>query len=230
MEKWKGIVIALIIIAVGGYGYLASRPPAPTETVEAPPPGEQALQKLVGKPAPEFNIPSALWANVEGKNPVTVESLKGHVTVLEFWRAACPHCKDAAPFMEKLYEKYEKQGLKMVGIHSPSNNPDPTFVENDWGQVRSTVNQWGITYPVGYDAESKLFKNQYSGTLYPTALVLDKNGVVQYAETGYDEAKAQKLEQAVQQVLATGKVQPAEAHSPDDGHGHSHGPDDGHGH
>jgi len=223
MEKWKSIVIALIIVAVGGYGYLASRPPAPTETVEKPPAGAQELQKLVGQPAPEFNIPSALWTNSDGKNPVTVESLKGHVTLLEFWRASCPHCKDAAPFMEKLYEKHEKQGFKIVGIQSPSDNPDPHFVENDWGQVRATVNQWGITYPVGFDAKAKLFKTQYSGTLYPTVLVLDKNGVVQYAETGYDEEKAQKLEQVVQQMLKTGKPEAPAAptgHSKDDGHGH----------
>lgn len=224
MEKWKSVVIALIVVAVGGYGYLASRPPAPTETVEAPPAGEQALQKLVGQPAPEFNIQSALWTNVEGKEPVTVESLKGHITLVEFWRATCSHCEAAAPFMEKLYEKYKDQGFKVVGIHSPSDNPDPKFVENDWGQVRSTVSQWGITYPVGYDAKSSLFKTQYSGTLYPTVLILDKDGVVQYAETGYDEQKAIKLEQVVQQMLKTGKPpeEPAvpAGHSAHDGHGH----------
>lgn len=220
MEKWKGIVIALIIVAIGGYGFLASRPPAPPTAEEKPPASEQDLQKLVGQSAPEFDIPSALWTNVEGKEPVTVASLKGHVTLVEFWRAACPHCKEAAPYMEKLYEKYEKQGFKIVGIQSPSSNPDPHFVENDWGQVRSTVSEWGITYPVGFDEQSKLFKTKYSGTLYPTVLVLDKNGVIQYAETGYDEDKAKKLEQVVQQVLKTGKPEAPAAHSKDDGHGH----------
>jgi thiol-disulfide isomerase/thioredoxin len=224
MEKWKGVVIALIVIAIGGYGFLASRPPAPTETVEKPPAGAQDLQKLVGHPAPEFNIPSALWTVQTSKQqPITVASLKGHVTLMEFWRATCPHCKDAAPFMEGLYKKYGKQGLQMVGIQSPSDNPDPHFVENDWGQVRATISEWGITYPVGFDEHAQLFKTKYYGTLYPTVLVLDKNGVVQYAETGYDDAKAKKLEQVVQQMLKTGK--PEAPATPDD-----HGKDDGHGH
>jgi thiol-disulfide isomerase/thioredoxin len=221
MEKWKGIVIVLIIAAIGGYGVLASRPPAPADVPEKPAPSAQELQQLVGKPAPEFNIPSALWTvQSSSRQPVTVASLKGHIAIVEFWRATCPHCKDAAPFMEGLYKKYGKQGLKVVGIQSPSDNPDPHFAENDWGQVRATASQWGITYPVGFDPHSVLFKTQYHGTLYPTVLVLDKNGVVQYAETGYDDAKAKKLEQVVQQMLKTGKPEAPAEHSKDDGHGH----------
>jgi thiol-disulfide isomerase/thioredoxin len=224
MEKWKGVVIALIVIAIGGYGYLASRPPAPSAMPDKPPAGAQDLQKLVGHPAPEFNIPSALWTVQSSKQqPITVASLKGHVTLVEFWRATCPHCKDAAPFMESLYKKYGKEGLQIVGIQSPSDNPDPHFVENDWGQVRATISEWGITYPVGFDEHAQLFKTKYHGTLYPTVLVLDKNGVVQYAETGYDDAKAKKLEQVVQQMLKTGKPEAPAApagHSKDDGLGH----------
>jgi len=221
MERWKGIVIVLIIAAIGGYGVLASRPPAPADVPEKPAPSAQELQQLVGKPAPEFNIPSALWTvQSSSRKPVTVASLNGHIAIVEFWRATCPHCKDAAPFMEGLYKKYGKQGLKVVGIQSPSDNPDPHFAENDWGQVRATASQWGITYPIGFDAHSQLFKTQYHGTLYPTVLVLDKNGVVQYAETGYDDAKAKKLEQVVQQMLKTGKPEAPAAHSKDDGHGH----------
>jgi thiol-disulfide isomerase/thioredoxin len=213
MEKWKGVVIVLIIAAIGIYSFAASRPPAPTATPDKPPASAQDLQKLVGQPAPDFGIPASLWDNTDGKNPVTVASLKGHVTILEFWRATCPHCHDAAPFMESLYKKYGKDGLRMVGIQSPSDNPDPHFAENDWSQVRAVVDQWGITYPIGFDEHAVLFKSKYSGTLYPTILVLDKNGVVRYAETGYDDDKSKRLEQTVQQMLKTGNVQPAATHN-----------------
>ncbi|MEO6908481.1 MAG: TlpA disulfide reductase family protein [Abditibacteriaceae bacterium] len=224
MEKWKGVVIALIVVAIGGYGYLASRPSEPAAMPEKPPASGQDLQKMVGKPAPEFNIPSALWTvQSNSQHPVTVASLNGHVAIVEFWRATCPHCKDAAPFMESLYKKYQKQGLEVVGIQSPSNNPDPHFSENDWGQVRAIANQWGITYPIGFDAHAKLFQTKYFGTLYPTVLVLNKDGVVSYAESGYDDDKAKKLEQVVQQMLKTGTPEPPAvpaAHGKDDGHGH----------
>lgn len=201
MEKWKGIAVVVIIAAVGIYGFAASRPPAPPTSTDTPAPAAQDLQKLVGQPAPEFNIPVSLWTNTDGKNPETVANLKGHVAIVEFWRTTCPHCKDAAPFMEGLYKKYGKQGLVVVGIQAPSNNPDPHFEENDWSQVRAVVDQWGLTYPVGFDAHAQLFKTSYYGTLYPTVLVLDKKGVVRYAETGYDDGKAKTLEQVIQQQL-----------------------------
>lgn len=222
MEKWKGIVVVLIIGALGAYGYIASRPPAPNEEPPKPPPGAQALQKLVGQPAPEFGIPAALWTN--SKEQVTVDSLKGHVTLIEFWRATCPHCEDAAPFMEMLYEKYGDKGLKIVGIQSPSTNPDPHFVENDWSQVRAVVDQWGITYPVGFDANATLFKESYAGSLYPTVLALDKNGVIRFVETGYDAAKAKQLEQVVQKLLKGEPLEAAveEAHVHTEGDGHQH--------
>src|SRR5690606_29511994 len=125
--------------------YFASRPPAPEQPEAPPPTAEEAEQtqvdQIVGKPAPELNIPAKYWANTNDE-PITLEQLKGEVVLLEFWRATCPHCKDASPFITSLSEKYGAQGLRVIGIHSPGSNPDPNFIENKWDDVKNLLKEW----------------------------------------------------------------------------------------
>src|SRR5688572_8658565 len=123
MDTWKVVVIIALIFGLGGYGYYQANAPAPTPPIPTPPPEEGPIRKafgeLVGKPAPAWNIDPKLWANTP--KPITLKDLKGSVTLLEFWRTGCSHCREAAPFLQKqVYEKFRPNGLKVVTFHSPA--------------------------------------------------------------------------------------------------------------
>jgi len=186
MDTWKIVVIIGLICSLGGYGYYQANPPAPPAGDQPDKDIEDGLIKqfndLKGKRAPAWNIEAKYWVNTP--KPITLDDLKGNVTLLEFWRIGCSHCIEAAPYMEKVYEKYKANGLKLVAFQSPgrvSEKDKESGVENpetNWDKVQSEITKLGIKYPVAFDEGSKLFRDKYFGTSYPSIILIDKDGKV----------------------------------------------------
>jgi thiol-disulfide isomerase/thioredoxin len=167
----------------------------------APPPGPESIalysdpSRYIGKPAPHWIIPGRYWTNT--RHAVWLGGLEGNVTVIEFFRIGCSHCQDAAPSREALFRKYRGRGLKMVGFQSPGKVDSD---ELNWTVVKRTVHKWGLTYPIAFDANDKLFKS-YGLGVYPTVVVLDRKGIVRFYRVGYSAVWAQELDAAVAGLL-----------------------------
>jgi thiol-disulfide isomerase/thioredoxin len=198
MEKWKLVFIILLLSGVVGYGFYQQNTASPLPDVEATPqPSEDPAKSfLLGKPAPAWNIPAGSWMNTP--QPISLEDVKGHITLLEFFRIECPHCRQAVPFMHSLYSKYQPQGLKIVTFQSPGKAP----AENDWSTVQATVRRWSIPYPVAFDKNSALFKGKYNGKAFPTVFVLDEKGIIRFRLIGLHNGRSQALENVIVKALA----------------------------
>lgn len=155
-------------------------------------------QNLLGKKLAGWIVPQKYWMNTP--QPVWLGGLQGQITVIEFFRINCSHCQDAAPSREAFYRKYRARGLKMIGFHSPGIIADSTNPENIWSDVKTTVKQWNLTYPIAFDKDRAFF-NKNDFRFYPTVLVLDRKGVVRFQQTGYSPEKAKNLEQFVGEIL-----------------------------
>ncbi len=57
------------------------------------------------------------WFNVP--RPLTMDELKGHVVLLDFWTYSCINCIHAIPKLKTLEEKYEYEPVVFIGVHSP---------------------------------------------------------------------------------------------------------------
>ncbi|MFQ5590997.1 MAG: peroxiredoxin family protein [Phycisphaerae bacterium] len=64
---------------------------------------------MVGKPAPKF----AAAKTIDGKE-LSNETLKGSITVLDFFAGNCPHCNKQLPRVEKIRQEYEAKGVRFV--------------------------------------------------------------------------------------------------------------------
>lgn len=206
MEKWKVILIVVMMGSLGAYGFFQSNPSEVphddghdhAQGQPTPPPDPKDLA-LIGKPAAAWNIPAQYWLNTP--RPIDVKDLKGKVTLLEFWRSGCSHCEAAAPFMAKLYEEFKPRGLQVIGIQSPGNLTDTKNPENKWNDVQQTVRDWGLTYPVAFDKDGVLFKTKYNGHNWPTMILIDRQGKILHLQTGHDRKKEQAILQAINQAL-----------------------------
>ena len=196
MEKWKILVIIGLLAALPVYGYLqnkqATAPPTAAATPTPPP-----VTEMVGQPAPAWSIPAEHWANTA--KPIRLEDVTGSVTLLEFWRAECSHCQEAAPFIESLHEKYGPKGLRIIGFQSP-NVKNTTTVEHRWNDVKVRAKEWGIKYPIAFDKDAKVF-GQYKCALWPSFVVMDRKGIVRYGGQGFTPQKAQELVNAIEKEL-----------------------------
>ncbi len=176
--------------------------------------------KAAGSLPVEGEIPSfagaTLWLN---SPPLTPESLRGKVVMVDFWTYSCINCLRALPYVESWYRKYQDHGLVVIGVHAPE-----FAFEKDAGNVRRAVADLKITYPVALDNDYAIwqaFNNQY----WPAHYFIDAGGRIRahhFGEGNYDESERiirTLLTEAGQSGLpppGMGSVKPAGVEAPPD--------------
>ncbi len=134
---------------------------------------------------------AGLWLN---SKPLSRESLKGKVVVVDFWTYSCINCLRTLPYVKAWDVKYRDLGLVVIGIHTPE-----FAFEKDVGNVRKALTDLGITYPVATDNDFKVWKafnNQY----WPAHYFIDAQGQIRYVHNG--EGGYAESEQVIQRLLA----------------------------
>lgn len=125
---------------------------------------------------------------------------KGKVVFLNFWATWCPPCKMEMPDIQKLYEKYEKQGEKsevvVISVAAPN-----TQDEKDIDGIKAFLEENGYTYPVLMDDGGYTF-GAYRISSLPTTFMIDKEGnVFGYIQGGLTQ---EAMESIIEQTI-TGK-------------------------
>ena len=138
------------------------------------------------------------WINSQ---PLTVASLKGKVVLIDFWTYSCINCLRALPHVQAWATHYRKDGLVVIGVHTPE-----FAFEHDLDKVKAAVKRLGIDYPVALDNDYAIwqaFDNHY----WPAHYLIDAEGRIRYHHFG--EGHYQQTEQAIQQLLGeAGKKMP----------------------
>ena len=125
---------------------------------------------------------------------------KGKVIFLNFWATWCPPCKMEMPDIQKIYEKYEKQGEKsevvVLSVAAPN-----TQDEKDIDGIKAFLEENGYTYPVLMDDGGYTF-GAYRISSLPTTFMIDKEGnVFGYVQGGLTQ---EAMESIIEQTI-TGK-------------------------
>ncbi len=149
---------------------------------------------FVGQKAPELK-PSDTWINSPA---LTLEGLRGKVVLVEFWAYDCPFCAEAIPHVKELHEKYAKDGLVIIGVHTPRID-----YEKDIPKVKEAVAQKAIKFPVVIDNDYLIWSD-YLCAAWPSHFVIDKEGVIQLSHSG--TGRYEDTEKLIQRLLGkTGK-------------------------
>jgi thiol-disulfide isomerase/thioredoxin len=76
-----------------------------------------ALSEQSPKPAPQFTQrAAAAWIN---SAPLTIESFRGRVLLIDVWTFDCWNCYRSIPWLTELERRLAPRGLAVLGIHSP---------------------------------------------------------------------------------------------------------------
>ena len=143
----------------------------------APTPGTSDGAKVggtVGDQAPEFSS-VANWIN---SNPLTMESLRGQVVLIDFWTYTCINCIRTFPFLRDWHAKYADRGLAIIGVHTPEFEFEKV-TEN----VERNAADSGIVWPIAQDNDYGTW-SAYSNRFWPAKYLVDKNGKVRYTHFG----------------------------------------------
>jgi len=124
-------------------------------------------------PAPDFTL-----ATTTGEL-VSMSDLRGKVILLNFWGTWCGPCRMELPDFVKLYDKYNKDGLEIVGITIRRGESIK--------DVAKFQDQWGLNYLLLNDingnevSEVTMAYSQAIGQMIngiPTTLVIDREGFI----------------------------------------------------
>jgi thiol-disulfide isomerase/thioredoxin len=132
-------------------------------------PDEQQMLRdhLIGKPAPAF-----VTEKVVGPHAASLADLKGNVVVVEFWATWCGPCKSTIPTLSGWQKKYGGKGLRVVGVST-----------EDTADLKRFLGKQKIAYTVARDPAGKT-SSSWSVPAIPTIVIIDRDGVVRFAEVG----------------------------------------------
>jgi thiol-disulfide isomerase/thioredoxin len=134
---------------------------------------------VLGK-APEF-VDTQRWFNTPGDEPLTLRSLRGRVVLVDFWTYSCINCIRTLPYLTAWDRRYRKDGLTIVGVHSPE-----FPFEKEAGNVEEAIQRNGIHYPVVQDNDLATFA-AYGTEYWPAEYFVDARGRVRYVHFGEGE-------------------------------------------
>lgn len=169
----------------------------------------------VGTQAPNFFIPT-YNPKASGKKRVYLDKLVGDKAVekkklllVSFFNIDCKPCRKELPFLQRLYARYENDGLGVLVVNCD-------FKKDKIEQVIKYVQEQGFTYPVLKDRFQAL-QRRYSIASFPTMYILDSQGLIVDVRVGYNEekkpfplAEVQKRLGVKQEPLGDSPAQPPE--------------------
>ena len=135
------------------------------------------------------------WLNSPALNN---EALKGKVVLIDFWTYDCINCQHTVPYVKDWAQKYAKDGLVVIGVHTPEYGYE-RIIDN----VKDQVQKLGITYPVAIDNNYAIWRN-FDNQYWPAHYLIDAKGQVRY--THFGEGRYDTQEQMIQQLLQEAKA------------------------
>lgn len=143
--------------------------------------------------APEF-VDNQRWFNTPGGRPLTLRSLRGRVVLIDFWTYTCINCLRTLPYLTAWDRTYRRDGLTIVGVHSPE-----FPFEKDAGNVEEAIQRNGIHYPVVQDNDLATW-SAYGNQYWPSEYFVDARGRVRFVH--YGEGEYGEKEKIIRELLA----------------------------
>ena len=185
MIKMRIILWMTILIAIGcGQKGKLKEATRPSEIVNKMMSTDKSKRPDYAIKAPDFTL-----RTVQGELFKLSEN-RGKVIMLNFWGTWCGPCRREIPDFNKLHAKYQKDGLKIVGI---------TITSGSAKNILDFMNDWDMEYTVLTDIdnnETQKVTSDYGRAIgkpitgIPTTLIIDQEG---YIVKGYIGPRSEEV-------------------------------------
>lgn len=146
---------------------------------------ENYTKEWTAKKAPDFTGKDL------NNNEVSNTKFKGKVIVLKFWFTACHPCLEEMPELNKMIDNKYK------------NNSDVVFLAPCMDENKQVINKTLAQHPFNYSTlyNAHDIADKYGVSAFPTHIVIDKNGIITYANVSAGNGTIQ-LQNAIDAALA----------------------------
>ena len=137
-----------------------------------------------GSRAPEIGL-----RDTDGRL-VRMGDLRGKVVVVDFWASWCAPCREELPVLERLYRRYKRHGLVVVGVN----------IDRDESNMNRFLRRTPLSFPVVHDGAHRV-ADRYQPPRMPSSYVIDQRGVVRHVHAGFRASDAGRLEREIRELL-----------------------------
>ena len=121
---------------------------------------------------------------------VSNASLRGKVVLMDFWGTWCPPCRESVPILRDLSKKYSGKAFQLVGVSSDDD-------EEVW---KTFIQAQHMDWPDYIDLSDEVLQ-AFKIESFPTFIVLDKDGVIRFRQSGVGDTTAGELSDAINKAL-----------------------------
>jgi len=166
----------------------------------------EAAQRIIANPirarapfAPDFT-----FLTLEGQK-MSNATLRGKVVLLDFWGTWCGPCREAVPMLRTLEKEFSGQEFVLVGISD----------DDDEKAVRKFTQAQQMDWAEHVDASGDVM-TAFKVESFPTFVVMDKDGVIRFRQSGFGPPIQADLEEAINKARRSSmKAELAGAYSAD---------------
>jgi peroxiredoxin len=158
---------------------------------------EKMTTIVAGQRTPDFSLKS-----IDGTKYSLPELLSRGPVFVSFFKVSCPVCQFTFPFLERLYKRYGGKDVTFLGISQDNTRATKEFAD-----------EYGVTFPIALDAEGYPASNAYGLTSVPTSFLIDNDGSVKIASTGFNK---KDLEDVAAELSQRGKIPLSALFRPDE--------------
>ncbi|PHQ69463.1 MAG: hypothetical protein COB97_07490 [Paracoccus sp.] len=144
----------------------------------------------------------ATWLN---SPPLNREALLGKVVVVNFWTYSCINCLRALPYLRAWADEYGKDGLVVIGVHTPE-----FAFEKNADNVRAALRSLNVEYPVVIDNDFRIWR-AFHNRAWPAFYFIDAQGRIR--DQRFGEGDYAGAERTIRELLTEAGDQPGVAHA-----------------
>jgi thiol-disulfide isomerase/thioredoxin len=132
----------------------------------------------------------------------TLAQMRGKVIFLDFWATWCGPCISAFPALIEMHKTFQSQGLVILGVTR-------WYYEVEGMRADETaefdfLQRFRRGYALPYDfvvAKGQTNQINYGATGIPTAVLIDRKGIIRYVETGAGTNRELQIQYEIEKLL-----------------------------
>jgi peroxiredoxin len=179
-KRTMSFILAALIFVIGVIVALSAFP-----RVQTSPQGVLKSSGLIGKPAPNFTLPTLDGAEL------SLSQFHGQPVLINFWASWCLPCREEMPELVQSYENHKVEDLMILGVNLTYSDTLP--------DAQAFASEFNITFPVLLDNDGTVAERLYQIPGVPTSMFVSRDGTIERIQVGVMNGK--QIKQYIAEIL-----------------------------